>query len=58
MRERMFHMVNLIIEHLLKDSTVSFYEPEMAEMLRSHGFDAEEIHAIGIGNPARLLTFL
>ncbi len=43
MRERMFHMVNLIIEHLLKDSTLSLYEPEMTDMLRSHGFDADEI---------------
>ena len=27
-------------------------------IMRRIGFDAEEIHAIGIGNPARLLTFL
>lgn len=43
MRERMFHMVNLIVEHLLKESTISFYEPEIAELLRSHGFDSDEI---------------
>ncbi|MFQ5911946.1 MAG: DUF494 family protein [Nitrospinota bacterium] len=43
MRERMFHMVNLIVEHLLKENSLAFYEPELAELLRSHGFEAEEI---------------
>lgn len=43
MRERMFHMVNLIVEHLLKESSLSFYEPEMADLLRAHGFEADEI---------------
>ena len=43
MRERMFHMVNLIVEFLLKESTLSYYEPEISDLLRSHGFESEEI---------------
>ncbi len=43
MRERMFEMVNLIVEHMLKENSLSFYEPEMADLLRSHGFESEEI---------------
>ncbi len=43
MRERMFHIVNLIVEHLLKENSLSIYEPDMAELLHSHGFEADEI---------------
>ncbi|MFQ5693745.1 MAG: DUF494 family protein [Nitrospinota bacterium] len=43
MRERMFHMVNLMVEHLLKENSLSFYEPEMADLLRSHGYEPDEI---------------
>lgn len=43
MQERMFHMVSLIVEHLLKQSNLAYHEPEISDLLRSHGFELEEI---------------